>query len=106
MDLARENRAVAGLADPTELLHDRRRKPDLVAGDSAPPVGFLDLLKSPPNGVSFVEVCRVKIGRQYFDRLATPKQFDYAPSFFPRVKCGHLYSPRDFFTTEARRSQR
>jgi hypothetical protein len=44
-----------------------------------------------------VEVCRVKIGRQYFDRLAAPKQFDYAPSFFPRVKCGHLYSPRNFY---------
>src|ERR1700732_1124625 len=98
MDLLREYRAIAGPPDPAELLHDGCCKPDLVAGDGAPPLGFLDLLKSPPNGVSLVEVCRIKLCRQYFDMLASAKQFDYALGLFPHVKFDHLYSPRSFLT--------
>jgi hypothetical protein len=96
INLARKDRAVAGLADPAELLHDRRRKPDLVAGDGAPPLGFLDLLKSPPNSVSVVEILRIKLCRQYFDMLAAAEQFDYPLGLFPHVKFGHLYSPGSF----------
>src|SRR3954449_10022756 len=98
MNLARENRPVARLPDPAELLHDRRRKPDLVAGDGTPPLGFLDLLKSPPNGVSLVEVLRIKLCRQYFDMVSAAEQFHDAPGLFPHVKFGHLYSPRSFLT--------
>src|ERR1700736_2333123 len=97
MDLLREDRAIAGLADPAEFLHDGCCKPDLVAGDGAPSSPLFDFPKCMPNGVSFVEVCRRKIGRQYFDRLAAAKQFNDAPGFFPHVKCGHLYSPRVFY---------
>jgi hypothetical protein len=86
MNLTREDRAVTGLVDPAELLHDRRCEPDLVAGDGAPPLGFLDLLKSAPNGVSLVEIQRIKLCWQYFDMLAAAEQFDNAPGLFSDIK--------------------
>ncbi len=97
MNLACEDRTVAGFVDPAELLHNRCRKPDLVAGDDAPSLPLFDFLKYAPNGVSFVEVCRIKIRRQYLDGSAPAEQFDDALGLFPHVKFGHLYSPRSFY---------
>ena len=101
MNFAREDRAVAGFADPAQPLHDRCRKPDLIAGDSAPSFPLFDFLKYAPNGISFVEVCRIKIRRQYLDGSAHTEQFDYALGLFTHMKFGHLYSPQSSYHEEA-----
>jgi hypothetical protein len=68
--LARENRAPAGFVDAAQLLHDRRRQRDLVAGDGAAPVRLLELLVGGADRVGLVEVGGVELGRQHLDAAA------------------------------------
>src|SRR6516162_2084835 len=96
MDLAREDRAVTGLVDAAELLHDRGRQSDLVAGDRASAARLLDLLKGTLYHISLIEAPRVKLCGQYLGRPPAAEQFDDAFGLLPRIESRHSASLYDW----------
>jgi hypothetical protein len=64
MHLAGEDRAETRLVDTAQLLHDRRRQTDLVAGDGTAPARHFDLLENGADRIGVVEVARHQLGRQ------------------------------------------
>src|SRR4051812_7141750 len=67
MYLAQEDRAVARLVDAAKTLHDRRRQPDLVAGDGAATAHSLDRLEFAADPIGLVEIGGHQLGRQDVD---------------------------------------
>src|SRR5206468_4007816 len=103
--LARKDRAVAGLRDPAQPLHDRRRQADLVACDGTSAGRLLDLLKAAADRISLLDARRIDLRRQDLGRPAAAEQFDDMFRLLPRIESGHscLSALR---TTEAQRAQR
>src|ERR1700730_3272326 len=89
MDFAREDRTIAGLVHPAELLHHRCRQADLVAGDRAPARCLLDLLIGAPDRISLIEARWVDFRGQYFGRPAAAEQFNDALALLPRIEFRH-----------------
>ena len=67
MHLAREDRAVARLVDAAQFLHDRRRQPDLVAGDGAAAALHFDRLEFAADPIGLVEIGGHQLGGQDVD---------------------------------------
>src|SRR5207237_3521882 len=101
MDLAGEDRAVAGLVNPAQLLHDRRRQADLVAGDGAAPARDLDLLENGADRIGFVETRRHQLGRQDVGLPPLTEPRGDALRLFAKIQ-----PSASRFTTEAPRTQR
>src|SRR5260370_34293355 len=93
MHLASENRAVARLVDAAQFLHDRRRQPDLEAGDGAAAARDTDRLEFLPDRIGLIEIGRRELGRQDVDLLPLAEQPGDALGFLLDVQ---IYAPADF----------
>ena len=87
MHLARKDRAVARLVDAAQLLHDRRRQPDLVAGDGAAAARVLDRLEFGADPVGLVEIGGHQLGRQNVDLPPLAEERGDALGLLPGIEC-------------------
>ncbi len=91
MDLAGEDRAVAWLIDAAQLLHDRRREPDLVPSNLAAPARDLDFLEGLPDRIGLAEVRRHQLRRQDVDLSPLAEQRGNPFGFLMRVQFLRLH---------------